>query len=122
MSREKLKKRVRVAAENLLTERGYISPVDLLQKLGYLSREKYEDWRMGRVQYLERVCIGSLGKLSFIMKELKSYAREKDLPSSWTAYKKWGKGKKMRLRFSKSGNPGIEEAYATHYLQKKKDC
>lgn len=33
---------------------------------------------------------------------------KKKLRSSWTVYKEWGKGKKIQLRFSKSGHPKIE--------------
>ena len=104
MNKNELKKKVKVTAGTLLFERGYISPVDLLMEIGYLTSESYEDWRRGRVPYLEKVCKVNLGKLSTIMRELKQYAREKDLKPSWTGYNKWGKGKKIRLRFSKSGN------------------
>ena len=54
------------------------------------------------------------------MKELKQFAKEKNLRSFLWVYKKWGKGKKIKLRFSKSGNPKIEESYATHYAGSKK--
>ena len=36
---------------------------------------------------------------------------------SWTAYKSWGKGKKVELRFSKSGEKAIERTYATHFFK-----
>ena len=120
MNRNELKKKVKVTAGTLLFERRYISPVDLLMEIGYLTSESYEDWRRGRVPYLEKVCKVNLGKLTAIMRELKQYAKEKDLKPSWTAYNKWGKGKKIRLQFSKSGNEYIEKAYATHYLKSNK--
>jgi ribosomal protein L35 len=41
------------------------------------------------------------------------------LEKSWTAYKKYGKGVKHQLKFSKSGIKSIEDAYATHYLTRK---
>jgi len=34
-----------------------------------------------------------------------------------TVYKSWGKGKKTLLHFSKSGDPSIEAAYATHFVR-----
>jgi hypothetical protein len=34
-----------------------------------------------------------------------------------TVYKSWGKGKKTLLQFSKSGDPTIEAAYATHFVK-----
>lgn len=35
--------------------RGYAAPVDVLMEVGVLPKQKYEDWRSGRVDYLERV-------------------------------------------------------------------
>jgi len=119
MNNSKLREKVRVTAGTLLYEKGYISPVDLLMELEYLTQKSYTDWRHKRVPYLERVCKTNLSKLSTIMKELRKYAKDNNLRSSWTAYNKWGKGKKIRLQFSKTGNKNIEKAYATHYLKPK---
>ena len=30
---------------------------------------------------------------------------------------RWGKGPKQRLRFTKTGDPKIEEAYARHFVR-----
>lgn len=104
-------------ASSTLKEEIYISPVGLLMKIGVLSAKDYEDWRFGRVSYLEKVCKANLSKLSFIMKELRVYALENQLKPSWTAYNRWGvKGKKIPLRFSKSGDAFIEKTYLTHYV------
>lgn len=116
MNRRELEKKVNGIAEGLRYEKGYVCPVDLLKELGYLSREDYENWRFGRIHYLEKVCMVNLPKLNLILRKLKAYADSRDLKPSWTAYKKWGKGKKIWLRFSKSGDENIERAYATHYV------
>lgn len=47
-------------------------------------------------------------------------AIKKNLKPSETVYKKWGKGNKIFLRFSKTGSPKIEEAYSTHFVGFKK--
>ena len=52
--------------------------------------------------------------------EIRVYAQKHNLKPSWTDYHKWGKGHRMRLRFSKSGNARIEELYATHYVGQAK--
>jgi hypothetical protein len=39
-----------------------------------------------------------------------------DSKASFTAYKKWGKGNKVDLRFSKSGDANIEKFYSTHFV------
>ncbi|WP_353095709.1 hypothetical protein [Tissierella praeacuta] len=117
MNNIELKRKVWSSAGDILKERNYISPVDLLMKLGVLSYQDYENWRFHRIPYLEKVCKTNLSKLSLIMKELKAYAGENQLKASWTAYYQWGvKGKKTPLHFSKYGEPNIEEAYATHFV------
>ena len=94
----------------------------MLVDVGVLPKQKYEDWRFGKVRYLESVCTCNLKKLSFIMKQIRSYAKKSNLKPSFCYYKRWGVKKRhgrkpvIPLRFSKSGNPEIEKAYATHYV------
>ncbi len=120
MNNEELKRVVRNAANKIQNSEGFISPVNLFMEIGILSKKDYEDWRMGRVPYLESVCRTNLKKLTTAMKELRKYAVENNLKPSKTVYKKWGKGKKVQLRFSKSNKHKIEEAYSTHYVDKGK--
>ena len=106
-------------------ERGYAAPVDVLMDLGVLTKQKYEDWRFGRVDYLERVCTVNLHKLSFIMKQIRAYAKTANLKPSFCYYKQWGAKKNghkttIPLRFSKSGAPEIERSYATHFVDAKR--
>jgi len=117
MNDEELKHKVHFIISNILKDKIYISPVDLLMRIGVLSAKDYEDWRFGRVPYLEKVCKTNLSKLSFIMKELRAYALGNHLNPSGTAYYRWGvKGKRIPLRFSKSGDSVIEKVYTTHYV------
>lgn len=114
--------------EQQYRRRGYAAPVDVLMDIGVLSKQKYEDWRNGRVDYLERVCTVNLHKLSFIMSQIRAYAREQGLKPSFCYYKQWGVKKKNGqghkpvgpLRFSKSGNAEIEKNYATHYVDSRR--
>ncbi|MFC4617580.1 hypothetical protein ACFO4N_02415 [Camelliibacillus cellulosilyticus] len=117
MNRQDLKNKVVRSAGKLLNEKGYVSPVDLFLEMDKLSKKDYEAWRKKQIFYLERVIKGHLNQFSFIMKVLKTYAHEQGLKPSWTAYQSWGKGQKVRLRFSKSGDPNIEKAYATHFVK-----
>ena len=107
--------------------RGYAAPVDVMMEIGVLPKQKYEDWRFGRVDYLERVCTVNLRKLSFIMHQMRVYAQKTGLKPSFCYYKRWGVKKKngqghkpvIPLRFSKSGDPEIERRYATHFVDTK---
>ena len=56
--------------------RGYAAPVDVLMDIGVLPKKKFEEWRYGKVPYLESVCTVNLRKLSFIMSQMRSYAKK----------------------------------------------
>ena len=120
--------KVHSAVYHQCQQRGYAAPVDVLMDVGVLPMQKYEDWRYGKVSYLEQVCTCNLRKLSFIMSQIRKYAKKSGLKPSFCCYKQWGTKKKngqgrkpvIPLRFSKSGNPDIERAYATHYVDAKR--
>ena len=119
MNNAELKKKVHSAMYTLIRDKGVASPVEVLMAIGVLSKEDYERWRNGKIDYLERVCKINLSKLSTINHEIRVFARKSDLKPSWAAYKKWGKGS-IRLRFSKSGGYQIEKLYSTHYVSQRK--
>lgn len=111
-----------------LKKRGYATAVDVLMDLNILSKENYELWRNGKVQYLEKVCNINLKKLATILHEMRVYAKKMSLKPSYCLYKKWsvkkknGQGKKplIKLKFSKSGMEDIEKWYATHFVDIKR--
>ena len=127
MNNQELTAKVHSAMYVQCRKRGYAAPVDVLMDLGVLPKQKYEDWRFGKVDYLERVCNVNLHKLSTIMHEMRVYAKKVGLKPSFCYYKRWGVKKKggqghkpvIPLRFSKSGAPEIERAYATHFVDSR---
>src|SRR5438552_18766476 len=120
MNRTELTQKAKAAAYELLQTKGYISAVDVLMAMGKLSKENYEDWRFRRVPNLEKVLPGSLNQFQFLLRTLRSHARDElRLKPSRTAYMSWGKGRRQPLRFSKYGNPYLEELYSTHYVSGK---
>ena len=120
MNDAKLIEKVELAVGKLAHGRGYASSVDVLMEIGVLSKSDCEKWRKGSIGCLERACGINLGKLSTINKAIRSCASRRGLAPSFTYYKRWGKGPKTLLRFSKSGNPDIERACATHYVDKRR--
>lgn len=118
MSKQDLYDRVFKCTGELVNEKGYVSPVDLLVRMDRLKPKQVEDWRFKRVAYLERVVIGNLSKMNSILSALREYAKAEGLKPSRTAYMSLGKGQKLPLRFSKFGNPHVEELYSTHYIRK----
>jgi hypothetical protein len=116
--------KVHSAVYHQCQSRGYAAPVDVLMDISVLPKKKYEDWRRGRVDYLERVCTVNLRKLSLIMHQIRVFAQRNGLKPSVTVYKQWAVKKKsgqghrpvIRLRFSKSGDPDVERWYSTHFI------
>lgn len=111
----KLRKKIAAAGEAALTRNGYVTAIDALLATGWLTSADVEVWRRGRVGYLERVTDASLSKISTAMRVFRRWARSRGLRPSETVYVSWTKDRR-RLRFSKSGDPGIERAYRTHWL------
>lgn len=111
----KLDRRVVRAAEAALAERKFVTAIDVLVGVGWLEPRRVDEWRQGRVPYLEAVVIASLGKTSTAMKVFRRWAQAQGLTPSETAYVSRSRGR-QRLRFSKSGDPQIERAYRTHWV------
>ena len=120
MNSIELEKEVKNLVHALRYEKGLVCAVDILIKLDYLSKKDYENWRFGKVEYLEKVCNANLSKLTLINKTIRKIVTDLKLDKSWTGYNQYGKGVKRRLKFSKSGNINIEEAYTTHYIDKNR--
>ena len=116
-NRQDLVRALSAVTSELLKEKGYICVVDVFMKLGYLSQSDYENWRFQRVSPLERVVRVNLTRINFIMKTVRRNSLDGRLKPSLTVYKSWGKGKKTLLQFSKSGDPTLETAYATHFAR-----
>lgn len=120
MNNSELKKKVIQLVHENCYRKGFVTSVDILQQLGYLTKKDYELWRSRKVEYLELVCHANLSKLTLVGKVLHSCAKELGLKPSVTVYMQHGKGAKRKLRFSKSGNSAIELRYSTHYVDTKR--
>jgi hypothetical protein len=110
-----LEHRVVRTAEAALAQRSVVTAIDVLVGLGWLEPRRVDEWRQGRADYLERVTVASLGKISTAMRCFHRWAQGRGLKPSETAYVARTRGRQP-LRFSKSGDPGIERAYRTHWV------
>jgi hypothetical protein len=111
-----LEKRVHRAAETALARQQYVSAIDVLCGMGLLAPVRVDDWRKGRIDFLERVIQGNLHKISSSMAIFRRWAAEKGLKPSETGYVRHTRGGTVALQFSKSGDPKIEKSYSTHYV------
>lgn len=115
-AQKNLEKMVANVAGEAVSRQGQVSATDVLIGIGWLSKEKFEAWRLGRVPYLERVINANLSKISRAMKAFRSWAIHSKLEPRPITYKR----RSHPLRFSKSGTASIEEAYRTHFVLVKK--
>jgi hypothetical protein len=56
--------RIAYAMEDILRRGNVVMPVDVLVGMGLLTQQHLEDWRRGRMPYLERVINCSLARLA----------------------------------------------------------
>lgn len=115
MANSRLEERVIRAAEAALAEQSYVSAVDVLLGIGWLTQTHVDRWRQGRVDCLERTVQASLGKQPTAMRTLRSWAVERGLTPSETAYVARTRDRR-NLRFSISGDPDTERVYRTHWV------
>ena len=108
--------RIERLVDEVLANGKVVAPVDVLVGMGLLRRDHLDDWRRGRVPYLERVITCNLTRLSRMLRLLRFHAHDLNLKPSATVYMRHGKGPKQRLRFTKTGDANLELAYATHFV------
>lgn len=115
-SEDKYYPRVVHAVASILCRSDIVTPVDVLMEMGNLTKKNHDAWQRGHVPYLERVFEGSLSKASRILRIIGFHVHDLNIVSKRTIYLQKGSGKSRPLRFCKSGNKRLEEAYTTHYV------
>jgi len=105
------------AVEAELTSQNFVTPIEVFISMGLLERRDVENWRAGRIAYLEQVVRCNLAKAGRILRILRFHAHDLNLKPSMTVYKRKAAGGKVPLRFSKTGERNIEEAYSRHFVR-----
>lgn len=100
----------------LLEVQSVITPVEVFMQMGNLTKKDYENWRFGRIPYLEGVVKCNLSKANRILRIIRLHGEDLGFRPFKTLYRKWGKGVKIQLRFSKTGNWRIEELWSTSLI------
>jgi hypothetical protein len=106
------------AAEGALAARQYVSPLDVLVGIGWLDPGAVKRWQQGQVDYIESAVQANLSRVSEAMKLLRSWATAIGLIPSETTYLARTPSRQT-LRFSKSGDPSIEQSYRTHWVSRE---
>ena len=108
--------RIARAVEALLARGKVVAPVDVLVGMDLPTADQLHAWRRGQVPYLERVINCNLPRLSRLLRILRFIAHGLNLRPSSTVYLRHGKGGRLPLRFTKPGDPKLEQAYSTHFV------
>ena len=103
--------RVARAMAELLSNGLPVSAPAVFAKMGMLSEENLRAWRLGKVPYLERVIAGSLGKTNRVVRIISLHAHDLNLPPLAPHAAGPIKHKGRPLRFCKTGERPVEEAY-----------
>jgi len=117
-NRKALSDRVTRAAEAALVARQVVTAIDVMTGIGWLDPVAVQRWRLGQVTYLEAAIIANLSRISEAMSLFRKWAVARGLKPSETAYASRHVQSRV-LRFSKSGHPGIELHYRTHWISPK---
>jgi hypothetical protein len=113
-----LEQRVVRAAESVLEQHRFVSPVDVLLGLGWLAPSHVDQWRQGRIECLEGAMGTKTSRIAAAMALLEAWAAERGLEPSETAYVARTRDRRP-LRFSQSGDAASERAYHTHWVSRE---
>lgn len=114
-NRQALAQRVAQAAEAAVSKNGYATAIDVMLGIGWLQPSHLLAWRTRRLPCLENGIQANLNKIAEAMRLFAAWARDAGLKPSTTDYVARTAGRE-RLRFSKSGDPAIEDSWRTHWV------
>src|SRR5712691_6264658 len=107
--------RVIKAAQASLAAQDYVSPIDVQLGIGWLDPNTEKRWRLGQIDCIEGVLQTNPARIAEAMELLRSWAAGQGLLASEAAYFA-RTPQRQTLRFSRSGDPTIEQRYRTHWV------
>jgi len=111
----KLERRVLAAAEEALTSRHSVSPLDVLTGMGWVPAGLVTDWRQGRAPHLEAVAAVSADRLVDALEVFHRWAASRGLRGAEVEYTAATRDRRP-LRFTAAGDPAVERTYRTHWM------
>ena len=111
-NKRNLADRVTEAAETALAVNETVSVIDVLHGIGWLHSGMAQQWRRGQVACLEEFIQSN--RISEVLDVFRTWATGRGLIPRETQYVA-ARPQRQQLRFSKSGDPSIEQAYRTHW-------
>lgn len=114
-NRTPLPERIATAAEAALDAKHYVSPVDVLLRIGWLDPNLAREWQQGRIGCLEETLQPSAARILEALDLIEAWAAEKGLLTSEADYIA-RTPQRQPLRFSRSGIPALEQRYRIHWI------
>lgn len=105
-----------VVGEILATSQ-VVAPLEVLLRLEIIDPDQVELWRRGGLPYLERGITAGLSRVARVLRLVAQHSLTLGLKPVPGKYLRRGKGINRRLRFSKRGDAGSEQAYGTHFIR-----
>jgi hypothetical protein len=94
---------------NILEKDKVVRPIDVLIGMQLLSRDDLEEWRCGRVPYLEKVIDCNLTRLSRLLRILQFHAHDLNLVPSDAAYIRPDRGQKGVYALPRPAMPNLKK-------------
>ena len=107
--------RVVAAAEETLARQKLVTPIDICLRIGWLQPPNVDDWRHGRLEYLDYLLPSHDDKSVAFLIHLKDWAVAKGLKPVEADYVA-ATSPRRPLRFSSLNEPVIERAWRTHWI------
>ncbi|MEV4351324.1 DUF2293 domain-containing protein, partial [Actinoplanes sp. NPDC049596] len=110
----KFERRVVGAAEQALQRQRYVSPLDVLTGMGWVTPGSVTEWRQGRAASIEAVAAVSGDRLADALEVFHRWVASRGMLASEVEYVAATRDRRP-LQFSAAGQAGIELRYRTHW-------
>jgi hypothetical protein len=114
--KQKLEEKVARAAEAALADHQYVSLIDVLVGIRFLSPNWVASWRRGQDEFLKPAIQGSEEKILNAVVLFQQWARDRGLIPSEARYTRQGREGSIDLKFTVGGEPEAERLFRTHYV------
>lgn len=111
---------VTYAVDEIITDLGYYSPLELLLRQGRLRYTDYESWRNGEIDFICETFMGSSKRISALLESARDYVLALDFTAEAYYLLAWqGEKANTRLDFCPADNAINSDLLSTQYLRKE---
>ena len=114
--RDNIRERAITAAEGALEQQHFVGPIDVLVRMRLLEMVHVEEWKKGRIDFLESTIQANPKKISKALSVFEEWALEKGLVPKETQALRTARGGNVALQFTQNGDPEAERFFRTQYF------